>query len=407
MSDIFNFCSFKWWKMISSPLITALEQDEQFLATVLRSSEHDPHLRLDQLEMETGIAPDVYNNSVTRVHVRGRKGKTLMQFYKTLVIKRCPEQQTRRKDPTFCNEVAVYSSVLPALLQWTQDPSLLPFPACLHTSTNVIVLEDLSSIGFLTGNRIKGLDLDHSVLAFQALGRFHAVSLSLKYQNRRALDNILSQVQEVVFVPEAAPVFGVSLENALELAVTSLKHCPEQVIFDAVQILQSLQGRTFRTLMSLLTPKEPLSVICHGDFWINNVMFRYKNNKVSEVAFTDLQVVRYSSLATDILHFMYTSLEPGLSRDYSDELLKVYHRSLSETMAKIGPSAPPIKLEDISDEIESHALYGLLMSFLVLPNIANSAKKLENSSQYFNNLSLFYCQRVKDIVLEFADKSFI
>lgn len=198
-----------------------------------------------------------------------------------------------------------------------------------------------------------------------------------------------------MFLPDAAPVFGASLESALDLAISTLKQCPEQVIFDSVQVLQSIQGRTFRTLVSLVEPREPLSIICHGDFWINNILFKYQDEKIQHVLLRDFQVVRYSSLATDLLYFLYTSLVPGLMRDFSDDLIKIYHKSLNERIAAISPSAPSVTLVDIYNEIESHALYGLLMSFLVLPNIAG------------DTFSLTYSQRVKDIVLEFVEKGFI
>ncbi|XP_054271275.1 uncharacterized protein LOC128991981 isoform X2 [Macrosteles quadrilineatus] len=400
--------------MISSPLLTALERDEEFLASVLRSTCGEPHIRIDRIEiLRRSQDTQDLSDSVTRVVVSGRKGKQLNEFSKTLLIKRHPEHSSRhpaQRDPAFCNEAVVYSRVLPSLLQCGEGDCepLLRTPICLHASTSVIVLEDMVSLGFTTGNRVKGLDFDHAAAALQALGRFHAVSLSLKHQDKSAFDRVTSQVQEVVFVPEAAPVFGASLESALELAISSLKKCPEMVIFEAVQMLQSLRGRTFRTLVSLAAPREPLSVICHGDFWINNIMFSYKNDKIDDVVLTDLQVVRYSSLANDILHFLHTSLEPGLSREYSEDLIKVYHKSLSETMKKIAPSSPTVTLEEILDEIESHALYGLLMSFLVLPSITDSAKDSQGRTDFYcDSFSLMYSQRVKSLVLEFVEKGFI
>lgn len=42
--------------------------------------------------------------------------------------------------------------------------------------------------------------------------------------------------------------------------------------------------------------------------------YRYDDEKPIEVKFVDLQVVRYSSLVTDILYFLTTSVEPSVLR---------------------------------------------------------------------------------------------
>ena len=144
----------------------------------------------------------------------------------------------------------------------------------------------------------------------------------MKHIDKQQFQRMKSQIREVIFVPESMSVFSPSLENSLRMAVSSLKMSsgPGQVVVDdAAHKLQTLRGRTFYTLQSLVSPKETLSVICHGDFWINNLVFHYtgtENNCVDDVKFIDVQVARYSSLATDILHFLYTSLEPNILRDY-------------------------------------------------------------------------------------------
>ena len=43
----------------------------------------------------------------------------------------------------------------------------------------LLVIEDLASLGFRMADRLSGLDLDHSLLAFRVLARFHAASVVL------------------------------------------------------------------------------------------------------------------------------------------------------------------------------------------------------------------------------------
>jgi hypothetical protein len=34
-------------------------------------------------------------------------------------------------------------------------------------------------------------------------------------------------------------------------------------------------SKFFGRMVSLVEPREPLAVLCHGDFWTNNILFRY------------------------------------------------------------------------------------------------------------------------------------
>lgn len=41
-----------------------------------------------------------------------------------------------------------------------------------------------------------------------------------------------------------------------------------------IDTLENLKGSLFQKLLQIVSPKEPLAVICHGDFYINNMLFR-------------------------------------------------------------------------------------------------------------------------------------
>lgn len=57
----------------------------------------------------------------------------------------------------------------------------------------------------------------------QELGRFHGTSLAMKADQPTQFDEIKTAVQELVYVPDAVPVFGASLENSLRMALMALE----------------------------------------------------------------------------------------------------------------------------------------------------------------------------------------
>ncbi|KAK9496387.1 hypothetical protein O3M35_013319 [Rhynocoris fuscipes] len=234
----------------------------------------------------------------------------------------------------------------------------------------------------------------------------------MKHTDRDTFDKVRSHIQELVFVPEAAPVFGASMENSLKMAVMSLeayRGAGSVAIEEAVHKMSVLKGSVFTRMFNLVTPKEPLAVICHGDFWINNMLFRYKDDVPEEVMFVDLQVARYASPSTDILHFLSTSIEPEVATNYHEELIAAYHESLCETLTRLAPTAPSVTLKQITDEMEDHALYGLLMGFLLLPAVTAEEKMVNREflESAVDTLSPKYYQRLCDLVLDFYDRGYI
>jgi len=48
-----------------------------------------------------------------------------------------------------------------------------------NENPTLLVIEDLTFLGFRMADRLSGLDLAHSILALQGLARFHAASVAI------------------------------------------------------------------------------------------------------------------------------------------------------------------------------------------------------------------------------------
>ena len=115
--------------------------------------------------------------------------------------------------------------------------------------------------------------------------------------------------------------------------------------------LSSDQGRYFEECVKNLfeyqsrfvDPKathDKFNVLCHGDLWMQNVVFSYgscleSQSDVVDVRFDDLHHARYASCATDIHNLLYYTVDADIRRDHTVNLLAVYHDHFSKVNHKI------------------------------------------------------------------------
>lgn len=243
-----------------------------------------------------------------------------------------------------------------------------PFWAdCLFASKNLIVFEDLRTTGFTLGKRQTGLDLRHAKLVFTNLARLH--SLSLVGISDGSLFTKILPPYLMTYMGAGEKFFGVSL-NALA-----------DVIRDLWDPSWSGVEKKIRTMIDDIVPtlkklyREPhkLSVVCHGDCWVNNMMFKYDaNGEPVELKFVDFQLGHCNSYAWDLTYFLHSSMRPEVMLSSFDELIEHYSREFAANLVRFGqdPSAAP-SVRDIEEEFARLRPFSLIVACSILPITAN------------------------------------
>ncbi|KAL1450704.1 hypothetical protein WDU94_003035 [Cyamophila willieti] len=321
----------------------------------------------------------------------------------------------------FHNEILFYSRFLPFLSTFlvedkssyfvnflkggTQDPVLLSY----------VMMENASKHGFRLSKSKQLLSLDHFLLAVKRLGRFHALSYIAKYQDRTTFDSLVTQIKETSWTDErlATGVGDSDLIHSVTRAIRKFDNSEAKQIVDGEshEIYQNkvnkLKEMIFdcptRFMREITAPKEPMAVLCHGDFCRNNILFKYsEQTNVSEastpvdVIFFDLATIRYSSPAIDLSFFIYLNSNPEIRRHW-DLILQNYHEGVRvnveayaernkinviEGKANFTSSSSGIflpSLEDVHKEFIYHAIYGFMHCSFFLP-----AMMVDNPSEMFN-----------------------
>jgi hypothetical protein len=117
--------------------------------------------------------------------------------------------------------------------------------------------------------------------------------------------------------------FHLFFQSQLHLSITAENAA---YLGDAVSNLHEWQSN----FVDPNTTDDKFNVLCHGDLWMQNVVFSYgscleSQSDVVDVRFDDLHHARYASCVTDILNLLYYTVDSDIRRDHTVNLLSVYH----------------------------------------------------------------------------------
>lgn len=375
---------------------------------------------------------DNYMSVVKRIVLNG-KDADARETSMSLIVKRQIPSHSRRQlyrcDEAFNNEIAAYNHVLPLLSRFISPEPY--FPKCYFAGKDdtgeLIVLEDLKPQNFKMLSRLQGLDFEHCQLVMKELAKFHAASIAAKRADFTEFRLKVNSLKDIVYCDDAQQFYHNVLGSAVEEALDSLRESnTDGSLTKAIQYLENMQPVLYSKLKELILKQTGSNiVVCHGDLWINNMMFQTDQvtGKPVAVRFFDLQAMRYSSPIFDILHFLYTSTRRATRDAYLNEILETYCQALMEHIDSHHYPDSQKDLDEIKDaftirkikqEIKEKHLYGLAIAAWILPavtfdpqNIPNLDLLSETASRDGRELKCTqkltpeYHTRIKEIMLEF------
>lgn len=173
------------------------------------------------------------------------------------------------------------------------------------------------------------LDYDHISVAMKNIAKFHSLSFLLKHGNPEKFEELTKKMQQHYKELPKNIKLKSNVDAQIAIRAFEEEHGKEEVldkfskIFDDVPLI----------IEHLSTPQEPFSVICHGDFCNNNVMYKYnQDGSPIDCAFIDFQMSKYSSLVTDLSFFLYLNTDFDIREKYWDQFLNIYWETLRESV---------------------------------------------------------------------------
>lgn len=246
-------------------------------------------------------------------------------------------------------EIDFYEKIRPQIRFncFVQSPRRVCIPESYFTRADALVLEDLIDKDFkMVSSRI-ALDYDHCAVVLRSLANFHAATII--YEDRmssklskpyRLFDDFKESLNDILCndfdIGGKKMSWIKSCFTSIRPLIPLLPNYKDKphVCQTIVENLNAVQDQ----VPHLLKPsKEYRNVICHGDLWSNNILFRYdKDRKPEEVRFVDFQVVRYLPPVTDIMLFLHTATRKCFRQKYTDMLLDEYYDEFATILEQHG-----------------------------------------------------------------------
>ncbi|CAH2010216.1 unnamed protein product [Acanthoscelides obtectus] len=209
----------------------------------------------------------------------------------------------------------------------------------------VIVLENLRTLGYELHAKRSCLNVHHSRLVLKEYAKLHALSFALKDQNRKQFDAIAKFSHDAWVDILSAASLQRSMKNSRQDVLALLKKRGDMHLYEKFSQV-SKDGP--KKILEIFQTTDEQSVILHGDCWNNNFMFQYQNGDrttPTAVKILDWQTSSLRSPACDLA--MFLCLTSAHSAHMFDQLLKEYYEQLSQYLVQLGSSPSLFTFEDL------------------------------------------------------------
>lgn len=310
----------------------------------------------------------------------------------------------------FPNEMFIYTKVLPCFTQLLEGsgssvrgdqwcPRVVygvagKIPGYSDQFETILVMENMALDGFVSGPR-NDLDEQHLTLMARKIAQFHACTYAMKVNKDERLQALVEGILPFEFskgdtvMASYAAMYRLALRRIFKYVDKHPETLDNDKFKSDFNALRSKHGDEPVHLMQKFLERDDYSVILHGDYNRNNVLFKYENGKPVDLRMFDFQENRYGTPAIDLIFFMCMSMPTGLRERFWYPLLQQYHDSLLTTLRDIfkcnenDPRLEPYSYDNIMKHLNRFALYGGIVAVQFLPWMISPEEECAQLSFYF------------------------
>lgn len=347
-------------------------------------------------------------------------------------------RETMKMVSQFQNEITFYNEVLPEfdrfLTNCNKTGEIIRdiFPKCYYAFQQnenfekaIVILEDLRQFGYKMAESKVEMDLDHCLVALGQLARFHAISFAMKFLDWKNFEKLKTSFKNIWYEddPQNRQLCQefkgrCCLRGINYLLFQTNSSVPKEYL----EALRKKLEPIFNLLKDINSPKEPMSVICHGDFNRNNILFKYEGGKPVVAKIIDFQIFLYGSPCLDLSFFIYMNTTQEFRNRHFDQIFQHYYSTLTSTIACITNTDEKtiinwIPLNLFKNDFERVCIGAYVTASFFLPvMMAPSGEDLDETlkAKTFKEMAEENCnqggeivsRRISDIIVDFYKRNF-
>ncbi|XP_015834457.1 uncharacterized protein Syx5 isoform X1 [Tribolium castaneum] len=266
---------------------------------------------------------------------------------------------------SFRNEVGYYQTIIPCLKQFQREQGISEVINCvpdffgarfnLHPPSTkidenaILLIKNIQDEGFVIIDRKIGFDANQTRLILSKLSQLHATALALQIHKPEIF---ATKIRPFL---EEFTAFDVGEEDSNRTQESLFDFIKDDAIFAEHlprirHILKANADFVIHRNNRNLKPSRFVTV-SHGDLWVNNVMVKMENGKTVDVKFVDFQMYEHTTLAKDVIFFLFTSVELSAIETNLDAFLWWYYESFLRNLESLKCDVSEYTFEGFLDEI--------------------------------------------------------
>lgn len=307
--------------------------NNDFFSDCLQNESKNKNLTVTDFKVESAVPPgNNFGSIVGRVKVYYSDGPA--QLSKSLIIK-LPLTHGSIKEllgESLQVEHIFYKEYLPKAYKLLKNEYAPKY--YLSSSTRpVVVLEDLKESGFVMADKVKKLNLDSCLHYAVAAAAFHGGSFAVfknhpELNKRLCIEKLLSNETKMATSTKNMMRYGLECMAERVLKLTGDKRISN--------IIQASSGVMWDMMVELMKPTGEFNTMNQGDPWITNMMFKNDNDgNCVGMKVLDFQAMRYSSPATDLAFFLWSSAKHYVREDNYDLFIQTYLEAMNRNLEEM------------------------------------------------------------------------
>ncbi|XP_077291152.1 uncharacterized protein LOC143914724 [Arctopsyche grandis] len=359
-------------------------------------SELAKEMGLFDLEITSNVATpkgnnfsgDVYRIKVSGVRDDGKKDNSNF-ILKITNIKESESPDCYYLVHAYARETLTYTELFPIFDKMQQENDLSTEEqfrhATYHTGHNksfeeFILLSDLTQENFKMVDKFEPLDYLHVTLVLKALAKFHALSFAMKQKEQNTFTELAKRLILMKTTEKFKIYSRLTIDMATQLAEDEMSKIRMAVFGET--ILEKWETMDDPTNMA------PYNVLCHGDCWINNFMFKYKDDVPVDIRILDWQNLKPSSPVLDVVHMLSMSTDEDFRKTYFPKVFNVYYENLDNCVQRLGYNIEKIYPRSVYDDhLKEFFPVGLLIVINAFPFTMSDKDKIPELEKFITDHS--------------------